>query len=256
MGKGMSEGMSYEPFVVIDNQLSHSGRIDTQVHLALEKAAREGVSANGLNLGPSVIINDDNCCAYLREINLHRLVMRNSNLFRADLQVSNLSRSDFEGTDFRRSDLSGSDLRSGNFNDALFRNAALRDVDARGASFEGADFRGADLRGCDFRKANLQHAEFNRQTKVKGIKLAGSNLTGEPWEEYIHEFLPEFLQSEGVKLSITAESWNCHGWDHCPIATAFNIHDPDDAPEDKIERVDQFVILYDLGLIPKPRVAA
>lgn len=248
--------MNYYPFLVRNNQLFLEGEISQrEMFFSLEAAARDGVCANGLNLGPTKIIGDDNCCAYLRKINLHRIVMREANLFRSDLQDTDLSEADFEGTDFRRSHLAGSDLQRGNFRDAIFRNANLQNVDAREGCFEDADFRNADLRGCDFRKANLQHAEFNRQTKVQGIKLAGANLTGESWEEYLHDFLPEFLQSEGVPLSITAEAWDCHQWDRCPIATAFNIHDPDDAPEDKIKRVDQFVILYDLGLIPKPKVA-
>ena len=49
------------------------------------------------------------------------------------------------------------------------------------------------------------------------------------------------------------EAWDCHDWDNCPIVIAFNCHSLEEVPIWYRPRANQFVRLFDAGLIPKPK---
>src|SRR5262249_49372931 len=48
--------------------------------------------------------------------------------------------------------------------------------------------------------------------------------------------------------------WDCHEWTNCPMAEAFGVHDLSGVPLLLRPRADQFVQLFDAGLIPRPEV--
>ena len=105
-----------------------------------------------------------------------------------------------------------------------------------GKDFYGADLRGANLRGADLRGADL-----------RGAKLP----TGEVWEDYLAEVVPALLAAGGHEVS--PEAWQCHTWNNCPMAEAFGVQRLDMVPLLHRPRVEQFVQLYDAGLIPAPK---
>ena len=103
-----------------------------------------------------------------------------------------------------------------------------------------------------------------KKTNLEGAYLEGANLkgaylhpstrldTGETFEEYLRDVLPALCTAGGRALAdvITREHWECHEWANCPMAAAFGVKDPNGCPVLLRPRVDQFVKLFDSGLIP------
>lgn len=87
---------------------------------------------------------------------------------------------------------------------------------------------------------------------LKGASLKGARLeTGETWQEYLTEVLPALFAAGGKNLAevITPEHWNCHEWDNCPMAAAFDVHETNKAPALWRHRIEQFIRFFDAGLI-------
>jgi len=162
-----------------------------------------------------------------------------------------------EGLVLKRADLRGADLRDANLRGADLGGADLRDANLRGANLRGADLGGADLRGADLRDANLRGANL-RDADLRGAKnTATARLdTGETLVEYIAETMPALLVAGGKTLAHVASVWDCHTWDNCPMAVAFSCHAAEEVPRLYRPRAEQFVQLFDAGLLPKPEVPA
>jgi uncharacterized protein YjbI with pentapeptide repeats len=127
--------------------------------------------------------------------------------------------------------------------------ANLVGADLRGANLEGANLEGADLRGADLRGANLRGAKFSETTVMPN---------GETWREYLEFVVPQLCMAGGKPLEAVAcsEHWDCHDWNNCPMAAAFDIHNEDEAPILLRPRVKEFVQLFDAKLIPMPKAAS
>ena len=148
-------------------------------------------------------------------------------------------------------------------------NKVLKEIDADnlqganliGANLERANLVGANLRESDLRGANLKESDLRRadlrKSDLRGVNLAGATLpTGEKYEKYLAEVVPALLMAGGKTLAevVNEEVWNCHEWTICPMAVAFGVHKLSDIPLLYRPRVEQFIQLFDAGLIPMPKV--
>ena len=163
------------------------------------------------------------------------------------------TRADLRGAHLRGADLGGADLRDADLGGAHLRGAHLRGADLRDADLGGAHLRGADLRGADLRDAHLGGADLGG---AKDLRLP----TGELLSEYVRVVVPALLQAGGKTLAQVAAAWGCHIWGEpdepvcCPIAEAFSCHDLSGVPLLLRPRAEQFIQLYDGGLIPRPEI--
>ena len=131
---------------------------------------------------------------------------------------------------------------------------------ASGAHLTGADLTGADLRRADLTGAHLTGAHLT-DANLTGANLRGADLTGadnlrlptgETWIEYLTETVPALLQAGGKPLTDFAKAWECHSWDNCPMAHAFDGHGIEDVPILLRPRAKQFIQLFDAHQIPWP----
>lgn len=60
------------------------------------------------------------------------------------------------------------------------------------------------------------------------------------------------LAAGGKPLDSFEKAWQCHSWENCPMAHAFDVTDEKDTPLLLHPRVRQFVQLFDAKLIPWP----
>ena len=151
--------------------------------------------------------------------------------------------------------LTGANLTDANLTDADLRGADLRGADLRGADLWGANLRAANLRGANLTGANLTDANLT-DANLRDANLGGAkNLrlpTGETWEEYLTETVPELLQAGGKELASFAEHWDCHEWTNCPMAHAFDAPDLSEVPILLRPRAEQFIQFFDAQQIPWP----
>ena len=114
----------------------------------------------------------------------------------------------------------------------------------------GANLRDADLGDADLRGANLGDAN------LYGANLRGANNvrlpTGETWDEYLTVTVPALLTAGGKSLESFAEHFQCHDWNNCPMAHAFDGHDLNAVPMLLRPRAGQFIQFFDAGQIPWP----
>lgn len=204
-------------------------------------------SAEGDTPGAAPFVGAD-----LRGFKLTGAMLEDSLFQDADLSGAVLNNSNMRGSDLKNSRLVKAKLRGANLSETKCRRADMTQADLRGVDFRDADLRVTDFRSCDMRTANLVGAKLDSLTNMANVNLAGANLTGETWEEYLHDFLPKFLTSNGKRLIHVIEGWDCHNWASCPMAIAFGVNRPEDAPREIRARLHQFVRLYDLKIIPKP----
>ena len=108
------------------------------------------------------------------------------------------------------------------------------------ANLTGANLTDANLTDANLRDANLGGA--------KNLRLP----TGETWEEYLTETVPELLQAGGKELASFAEHWDCHEWTNCPMAHAFDAPDLSEVPILLRPRAEQFIQFFDAQQIPWP----
>ena len=160
-------------------------------------------------------------------------------------------KADLRGADLREANLRGADLSKANLRKADLREADLSKANLREADLSKAYLGVANLRGADLSKAYLGVANL-RWADLSGAKNADSVIleTGETLKVYREKVVPELLAAGGHKVS--SKAWDCHSWDNCPMAQAFDIHNTEDAPLLLRPRVEQFVRLFDARLIPLP----
>lgn len=165
-------------------------------------------------------------------------------LRKADLSGAKLSFASMQGADLRDADLTRADLRE----------ADLR-ANLTGANLTGADLTWAELREADLRGANLTGAD------VRGAKLTGATLSddtilpsGDRWDVYCKEKVPALMTAGGVPLEKVVEAWDCHLWENCPLHVAFGVLEIHDVPAEHLSAANQFLLLFDAELIPKPVV--
>jgi hypothetical protein len=164
----------------------------------------------------------------------------------ANLKGANLKGANLKGTHLEGAHLEGAWLEGANLKGANLVGAHLEGAHLEGAWLEGAWLEGAHLEGTHLEGAHLE-----------GTHLEGAWLpTGETWREYLDHVVPALLTTGGNSIAQIVESgaWQCHSWDNCPMAIAFNVHKPDDCPILLRPRVRQFVQLFDAGLIPVPLI--
>lgn len=227
--------------------------LDTVLHRrALEVAAQLNVPLHGLNLTQTMNSNPVSEVGDYRGSNFDGLIAIDGVMTSCDFSTSTLVRADLSNSDLRRCIAVGSDFTGATLADSILRSAILSRSKFVDSNLRNVDFRSANLTDADFTGADMRGFKFDSKTIVKGIKLSRANLTGESWETYLSDRVPELLTSGGRSLKEISRAWECHEWTRCPIAMAFNIHDPSDAPRRLRKRVNEFVQLYDLGLIPKP----
>jgi hypothetical protein len=207
------------------------------------KAAVAEVVSRDANLGGA-----DLRYANLRDANLGGANLEGANLRGANLLDANLGGANLGGADLRDANLRDANLGGANLGGADLRDANLRDANLRGANLGGADLRGADLEGANLRGADLRCANLGEQTVMPH---------GEIWREYLDFVVPQLCIAGGKPLETVAcaEHWDCHDWNNCPMAVAFDIHDENEAPILLRPRVKEFVLLFDSKLIPMPKAA-
>jgi hypothetical protein len=147
-----------------------------------------------------------------------------------------------------------------NLRGANLRGADLSRADLRRADLSRADLRRADLSRADLRRADLSGANLSR-ADLRGATLRGTNLSGDTvltdgvtWGEYLRDVVPALLCAGGKPLAAVAspETWACHSWTNCPMATAFDVQDLNGVPVLYRWQAERFVQFYDAGLIPLP----
>ena len=115
--------------------------------------------------------------AYLQEMDLQRIFLKDCNLCQSILRFADLRSANLSGTDLSNADLSGADLSGATLTDAILTNAILR-----GAILEGADMRNARLVNADLRKANLRKAKMSF-ADLSGANMRMTQLTETKWFE-------------------------------------------------------------------------
>jgi hypothetical protein len=165
-----------------------------------------------------------------------------ADLSRADLSRADLSGANLLGADLLGADLSGADFSGANLSRADLSRAYLLDADLSGADLSGADLSGANLSGANLSGANLS-----------GANLSGAYLSdGMKWEKYLSELVPALCTAGGKTLEEVAAAWDCHSWQNCPMAVAFDVHYLEDVPVLYRREAEFFVMLFDAKIIPNP----
>ncbi len=111
----------------------------------------------------------------------------------------------------------------------------------------------ANLTWAYLTRANLTGANLTR-ADLTGANLTGATRlpTGETWGEYVDQVVPALLTAGGKSLGSCREHWECHTWENCPMAWAFDCSGLEGVPLLLRQRAEQFVQLFDAGLIPCP----
>jgi len=126
--------------------------------------------------------------------------------------------------------------------DAVLTGAVLRGVDLTDAVLTGADLTGADLTDAVLTGAVLRGAAIPPT----------ANVTGESWADYLTTVVPALLVAGGKTLDAFGEHFECHTWENCPMAFAFDVRGIDGVPLLLRPRAQQFITLFDAGLILWP----
>ena len=112
--------------------------------------------------------------------------------------------------------------------------------------------------------AKLLEQAVKEEVYLYGAILEGANLEGailsdktiietrETWKQYLAEVVPALLTAGGRELQqvLKPEHWNCHSWENCPMAVAFNTTGITGIPVLLRPRADQFIRYFDAGVIP------
>ena len=167
-----------------------------------------------------------------------------ANLAGANLTGANLARANLTGAYLTRANLTGANLAGAYLAGAYLTGANLARANLARAYLAGAYLAGANLARANLAGAYLAGATLNDTT----------NITGEPWKEYLASVVPALLTAGGKSLKevLASGCWDCHEWTNCPMAVAFGIDSPGKAPLLLRPRVEQFVRLFDAKLIPCP----
>ena len=185
---------------------------------------------------------------------LARADLTGADLADADLARAYLARADLARADLTGAYLAGAYLTGADLTGAYLAGAYLADADLAGANLAGAYLAGAYLAGAYLAGANLAGADFTRAENVGDFTMAD----GLKFSEYLRDVVPALLTAGGktVEDVVSSGAWDCHSWDNCPMAVAFDIGTSDKAPPLLRARVREFVQFFDAGLIPKPDISA
>ena len=165
---------------------------------------------------------------------------------RANLSGANLSDANLIGAD-----LIGANLSGANLSDANLIGADLSDANLSGANLSGADLSGANLIGAYLSGAIM------RDANLRGANLRGAIMPGGyKWEAFLSDLVPALCTAGGKPLAEVAAAWDCHTWTNCPMAVAFGAEGIGNIPLLYRREAEQFVQLFDAGLIPRPKVDA
>jgi hypothetical protein len=213
--------------------------------LAVEVAVKSRVDLGGAYLSDTDLRDADLrgaylCYADLSDTDLRGADLRGAYLCDAYLSGTHLSGAYLSAADLRGAYLSAADLCDADLRDAYFGGAVLSGADLRGADLGGADLRGADL--CD---ADLRYAYLGG---VRDMRLE----TGERLSEYIEEVVRPLITAGGRSVEEVAAAWDSHTWGNCPMSIAFGAKRLAEVPILYRPRAEQFVRLFDAGLIPRP----
>lgn len=68
----------------------------------------------------------------------------------------------------------------------------------------------------------------------------------------MREFVPTLLTAGGRALTdiLTPKVWNCHNWDNCPMAAAFNTTGLFRVPLLHQHAAEEFITYFDAELLP------
>jgi hypothetical protein len=165
---------------------------------------------------------------------------------RAYLAGANLARAYLAGANLARANLAGAYLAGACLARAYLAGANLARAYLAGANLAGANLAGANLAGAYLAGAYLKNAKIDDTT----------NLTGEYWKEYLDNVVPALLTAGGKSIEqiVASGCWECHDWTNCPMHEAFSINHASEGPLLLRPRIEQFVQLFDAGLIPCPVV--
>ncbi|AGY57116.1 pentapeptide repeat-containing protein [Gloeobacter kilaueensis] len=163
---------------------------------------------------------------------------------RANLYGANLTRANLYGANLTRANLEGANLYG-----AKLTRANLYGANLEGANLTRANLYGANLTRASLEGANLEGAKLGKETKISPETRLP---TGELWSEYLAEVVPALCTAGGRKLEEVAGHWDCHTWENCPMAAAFGVQGIEEIPLLFRPRAQQFVPLFDAGLIPCP----
>jgi len=200
--------------------------------------------------------------ANLARANLDGANLARANLAGANLDGANLARANLDGANLDRANLDGANLARANLDGANLARANLARANLARANLDGANLDGANLARANLDGANLDRANLAR-ANLDGANLDGANLaranldddtqlTSETWKEYREKIVPALCTAGGKTLVKVAAAWDCHTWQNCPMAVAFDIHSPEEGPALLLPRIREFVQLFDAKLIPCP----
>src|SRR5882757_2856144 len=116
----------------------------------------------------------------------------------------------------------------------------------RSANLSSANLSSANLSSADLSYANLSYANLDDSTPID---------TGETWKEYKEQTVPALLIAGGKALrDVIEQSWDCHSWENCPMAVAFDVHKVEDVPILYRPRAEQFIRYFDAKMLKKEEI--
>src|SRR5882757_145544 len=152
-------------------------------------------------------------------------------------------------------------LRSANLSSANLRSANLSSADLSYANLSYANLSYANLSSANLSYANLRSANLS-SANLSSADLSYANLddstpidTGETWKEYKEQTVPALLIAGGKALGdVIEQSWDCHSWENCPMAVAFDVHKVEDVPILYRPRAEQFIRYFDAKMLKKEEI--
>jgi len=182
-------------------------------------------------------------------------VKSDTSLDGASLIGASLKGASLIGASLIGASLDGASLIGASLIGASLDGASLIEASLKGASLDGASLIEASLKGASIIEASLKGAS------LKGASLIGASFddntilpTGESWRTYLSEIVPALCTAGGVSLAKVVAAWECHDWGNCPMSVAFGVDYDEQIPILLRPRANQFVHLFDAGLIPRPEV--
>ena len=116
----------------------------------------------------------------------------------------------------------------------------------RSANLSSANLRSANLSYANLSSADLSYANLDDSTPID---------TGETWKEYKEQTVPALLIAGGKALrDVIEQSWDCHSWENCPMAVAFDVHKVEDVPILYRPRAEQFIRYFDAKMLKKEEI--
>lgn len=186
--------------------------------------------------------------ANLREANLYQAYMPQADLSGADLACANLDCAVLNGATLKDAKLVSASMHYTTAVAAELQRADMTKAYCASANFQQSNLRDVIARGTNFRSALLNTA------RLRGIELSDDTTLPNDmaWGTYKREFVPTLLVAGGRALKdiLTPKVWNCHNWDNCPMAAAFNTHGLSGVPLLYCHSASEFITYFDAELLP------